>query len=375
MSINPLENYVSSSIINTYQNILHVGQDGIIYGGSGSMINISVENLPVTGISASYLHGFDSKLNTSSFNSFTSSYYSDSASFSSSLTNKVDKDSNAHLTGVLFNTSSVATAGVGQLTWNDVDGTLDIGLKGGNVTLQLGQEQLIRVVNKTGANLLESQYRAVRIVGATGQRPSVNLALANSDITSETTIGLVTENIDNNQEGFITIEGLVRDINTTGALQSETWNDGDVLYLSPISSGQLTNVLPVSPYHRIVCGYVVYAHSQHGKIYVKIDNGMHLTSLHDVNIVSASNGQALTYDSSSGVWKNTNISVDTGSLVTTSSFNSFTSSYQVDSASFSSSLNTKMSNTLGVSEIRTLTFDEYNAISSPDPTILYLIIS
>jgi hypothetical protein len=34
-----------------------------------------------------------------------------------------------------------------ELTWNDTDGTLDLRLKGNNVTLQIGQENIIRVVN------------------------------------------------------------------------------------------------------------------------------------------------------------------------------------------------------------------------------------
>ena len=34
----------------------------------------------------------------------------------------------------------------GRLTWNQTDGTLDLHLKGGNVTLQIGQEQVGLVV-------------------------------------------------------------------------------------------------------------------------------------------------------------------------------------------------------------------------------------
>ena len=66
-----------------------------------------------------------------------------------------------------------------RLTWNDVDGTLNVGLKGGNVTLQVGQEEVARVVNGTGADLLEAQYRAVKVIGAQGQRLQVDLAQAN----------------------------------------------------------------------------------------------------------------------------------------------------------------------------------------------------
>ena len=155
---------------------------------------------------------------------------------------------------------------------------MDLGLKGGNVTLQVGQENVVRVVNKTVPliTLQEANYQAVKISGATGQRLSVKLAQANNDANSTTTIGLVTETIAQNQEGFITTFGLVREINTTGSLQGETWADGDVLYLSPTIAGQITNIKPTAPQHLVTIGYVEYAHAVHGKIFVKVDNGYEL---------------------------------------------------------------------------------------------------
>lgn len=200
---------------------------------------------------------------------------------------------------------------VGVLSWNDVDGTADLKLKGGNVTLQLGQELVKRIVNKTGTNLLESQYKVVKIVGATGQRLSIDLALANSDLNSATTLGVVTENIDNNQEGFITYSGEVHEINTTGSLQGETWLDGDILYLSPINLGGLTNIKPVAPNHTIIIGYVEYAHSNHGKIFIKVDNGYELEELHDVLPTPYINKGILYRDTNLNLWKSNTIYVIT----------------------------------------------------------------
>jgi hypothetical protein len=196
--------------------------------------------------------------------------------------------------------------GVGSMVWNDSDGTLDLKLKGGNVTLQIGQEQLVRVVNKTATNisLLEANYQAVRVTGAQGQRLKVDLAIATTDLLSAETIGLVTETIANNQEGFVTISGLVRGINTTGSLQGETWADGDVLYLSGTTAGNITNVKPISPIHLIVIGYVVYSHITQGTIFVKVDNGYELDELHDVLLSSRTDKDILAYESSTTLWKN-----------------------------------------------------------------------
>lgn len=195
----------------------------------------------------------------------------------------------------------------GTMSWNDADGTADLILKGGNVTLQIGQEEVVRVVNKTGDDLLEENYQAVYISGAQGQRLKVDLALATTDGTSAGTIGLVTETILDNEEGFITSAGLVRKIDTTGDLQGETWADGDVLYLSPTTAGNITNVKPIAPEHTVIMGFVVYAHANNGKIYVKVDNGYELNELHNVLITSVADKNALIYDDVEEVWKNQSI--------------------------------------------------------------------
>ena len=210
------------------------------------------------------------------------------------------------------NTPTNIPTAAGSMVWNDTDGTVDLKLKGGNVTLQIGQENVLRVVNKTATNvnLLEANYQAVRVTGAQGQRLKVDLAQATTDTLSAETIGLVTETINNNQEGFITTSGLIRNIDTTGTLQSETWADGDILYLSPTVAGQLTKVKPTAPNHLVIIGYVVHAHATQGSIFVKVDNGYELNELHNVKITSETNGQALTYTSATDIWENKTIIED-----------------------------------------------------------------
>lgn len=245
----------------------------------------------------------NNKLNISDFNIY-------SANTNNLINNKVSKSGDTisylefDLTG---NTNSER-----RLVWNDADGTLNLGLKGGNVSLQIGQEQVIRIVNKTNSNLLESEYKVCRVRlqsegGAQGQRLAIVLAQANNDNNSVDTLGVVTENINNNQEGFITTFGEVRGINTTGSLQGETWLDGDVLYLSPTTPGNLTKIKPQAPNHQVVIGYVSYAHQNNGKIFVKIQNGYELDELHNVKISGLTNNDVLIYDGSELVWKNSNI--------------------------------------------------------------------
>ena len=202
-------------------------------------------------------------------------------------------------------TSIPTTAGT--MAWNATDGTADLKMGGGNVTLQIGQEELVRVVNKTGANLLEANYQAVRISGAQGNRLKVALAKADVDANSADTIGLVTETINNNLEGFVTAVGLVRNIDTTGDLQTETWVDGDMLYLSAATAGVITNIKPQAPEHGVRMGYVVRAHKTQGQIYVKVDNGYELDELHNVLITTPEDEDVLFYDGVESLWINKNI--------------------------------------------------------------------
>ena len=204
---------------------------------------------------------------------------------------------NAYLNSLAFNLTPAPNAGVGIMQWNQEEGTLDLGLLGGNVTLQVGQETVHRVVNKTGATIQNGM--AVYAKGAAGQRLEVGLAIASSDVTSATILGVATEDIPNNQSGFVTAEGLVRGLNTSA------WNDGDPLYLSPTVAGQLTTVKPVAPQHLVFMGFVVKGKSSGaGTIFIKPQNGYEISELHDVLIHNPTEGQALVYDATLDVWRN-----------------------------------------------------------------------
>lgn len=196
---------------------------------------------------------------------------------------------------------------VGATQWNNTLGSSQTLLKGGNVSLKNGVDLVARVVNKVTPNttLTKAAYQAVRISGAQGGRLAVALAQANNDTNSADTIGIVTETIATNQEGFILTVGQLENINTTGSLQGETWADGDVLYLSPTTAGRLTNIKPTGATgHIVVVGYVEYAHANNGKIYVKVMNGWELDELHNVSITSPANNEILQYESATSLWKN-----------------------------------------------------------------------
>lgn len=218
---------------------------------------------------------------------------------------------------VALNVTPNGTLAVGGTEWNNTLGSSQTLLKGGSVTLKNGVDLVARVVNKVSPNttLTKAAYQVVKVSGAQGQRLAVNLAQANNDNNSADTLGVVTETIASNQEGFIITVGQLEGINTTGSLQGETWTDGDVLYLSPTVAGRITNVKPTGATgHIVIIGYVEYAHVNNGKIYVKIMNGWELDELHNVyiNTGTLANNDALIYESSTQLWKNKTIATALG---------------------------------------------------------------
>lgn len=200
----------------------------------------------------------------------------------------------------------------GLMYWNSDDGTLNLGMPGGDVNLQLGQEMLLRAKNETGSPITNGQL--VYISGGTGSNAIVSLAQANAELSSAATIGMATETIADNQFGYITLSGMVRDINTSGSAA------GTVLYLSPTVAGAYTGNKPVAPNHLVSIGVIIRSHATEGVVFVRVDNGFEISELHDVYINSVSDGQILQYINSNSRWENKSVLGDaslssSGSLV------------------------------------------------------------
>lgn len=132
---------------------------------------------------------------------------------------------------------------VGTLAWNITEKTADLQLSA-NTVLQVGQETLYNVRNTTGSTILNGTV--VAAAGTTGNSGRILVAPADLSLVSgEYVMGVVTEDLANNTDGFVTHFGKVRSIDTTGSAVGETWADGDVLYAHPSQVGKLTKVQPL----------------------------------------------------------------------------------------------------------------------------------
>jgi len=192
--------------------------------------------------------------------------------------------------------------GDGVQTWSQLDYVPE-----GSGGTSYPENLFLTVVNKSADNLLASGYKVMKVITAQGQRLAVDYALADSDSNSADTIGVVFENINKNQSGKLTVIGEITGINTTGSLQGETWADGDALFLSATTPGAITKVKPTAPNHGVRLGYVVYAHANQGKIYVKIDNGYEINELHDCYLPTPTNNDGIFWSSGTTRYENKSI--------------------------------------------------------------------
>lgn len=133
--------------------------------------------------------------------------------------------------------SPTGTPSAGTIYWDATEGLPAVMLNA-SVTQSVGAELYVRAVNKTGGPIADGTV--VYISGAQGNRPTIVAAQANAAATSQI-IGVATEAIGNNNEGFVTVAGVVHGFNTSG------YTAGNTLYLSATNAGQLTATAPSSP--------------------------------------------------------------------------------------------------------------------------------
>ena len=171
-----------------------------------------------------------------------------------------------------------------------------------NLATEVGSISITEFLLQTvynGSDVTINKGEVVYVAGAQGNAIVVGEAIASLPHDSEV-IGVALENIINGGYGSIVIHGIIDGLNT------DSFSEGDRLYLSAASYGQITNVKPSAPNHAVLIGYCVKKDILDGAIYVNVNTGEHLKELHDVNVDSAIGGQYLFLDNDQ-IWKNKTI--------------------------------------------------------------------
>ena len=206
-----------------------------------------------------------------------------------------------------FGNGSAVTLAAGRMWYNGSNGSWNLGMGGGNITQQVGEE-LFRY-GKASAAITDSPLQLVYKTGVVGASGVITFAPAVAGITDANNIlGCATENIALNGFGRITTYGIIHGITTNGAAYCETWADNDDIYYNPVTGG-LTKTVPSAPGLKMFIGTVINAASGgSGSFIVKLGVATYLSTLSDVQFSGLANTNLLQYDSALQYWKNVSTS-------------------------------------------------------------------
>ena len=167
--------------------------------------------------------------------------------------------------GKFTDSTETSTDDVAIITWNQIEGTLDVDLPENGATLQLGQESYYRVHAHdpipNGTIVTFSEDAEVE-----HGHMLVDIADHNaSDFSPERVLGVTTTEIESNSAGFVTAFGKVRNIDTS------SYAVGTALYLDPTTPGAFTDQQPVTPDLSVLVGFVIRSDATNGEIFVRLN--------------------------------------------------------------------------------------------------------
>jgi hypothetical protein len=134
-------------------------------------------------------------------------------------------------------------------TWtfyNDISG----------ISLQLGEELRARLVNDTGATLLDG--KAVSVIGNVGLSLKVELLDASDFDSSIRGYGVMTHTVINGNPGYAVRYGAVRGIDTS------LLTAGKIVYADPDNPGELTTTRPMAPNYPVRLGICLISNASDG---------------------------------------------------------------------------------------------------------------
>jgi hypothetical protein len=148
----------------------------------------------------------------------------------------------------------------GRVYYNDEYKALTVYNDESDVSLQVGQEEWIRVYNNTGSSIIDGT--PVYATGATGETATVAPADATTEVKSRV-LGLATHTIENASYGYVTVRGLVSGFDTSHLAAGQPVHVG--------ANGSLQTSAPTYPYFPTDIGGCVVSDDTNGYVYVRIE--------------------------------------------------------------------------------------------------------
>lgn len=201
-----------------------------------------------------------------------------------------DSNNVSGVVSMILDAISAPAHSAGTLFYDTDDDELSFYNAESAVKLNIGSEVWVKVRNNSGGDI--SDFTPVYQTGAVGNRATIAKAKADS-INTSNVIGITTHSIENNSNGFITVLGTINGVDTDGSPYSESWSDGDEIFLSATTAGDLTNVAPTGN-NIVVCLGSVLVATNSGSFHTTINGS-------DVRGTSSStDNQIVRFDGTSG---------------------------------------------------------------------------
>jgi hypothetical protein len=147
----------------------------------------------------------------------------------------------------------------GNLVYDTSNESLTFYNNDSNISLQVGQEEWVRVKNVSGSTIPNGA--AIYFNGTSAGLPTIALAKADAGATT-VGMGLTTESIANNAIGYVTSIGVVHGLDTS------TFTAGVAVYISATTAGGLTQTAPTAPNYRYRVGIVTVSDATVGAIHI-----------------------------------------------------------------------------------------------------------
>jgi hypothetical protein len=183
----------------------------------------------------------------------------------------------------------------GTIFWDVDDETVDVVLNG--YIMKIGEDQFYPVKNQTGSSIAKGT--AVRFAGTVGASGRLLIApfIADGSVSSSFFMGVTAEAIANGADGKVLYFGRIRGINTNA------FNEGDVLYASTTIAGGFQTAVPVAPNNIVQVAAVINKSINQGVIFIRPSFGSNINQDEGVKIVSPTTGQLLQLQAN-GLWEN-----------------------------------------------------------------------
>lgn len=189
---------------------------------------------------------------------------------------------------VWFNTTAWVIVWEWEISWNDEDGTLDVWMKGWNVTGQLFEELFIYAKASEAITNWDVVYKSGVVWGSS--KLEVSKYIADGTIDPILVLGIATEDIAMGDFWFVTTFGKIRWLDTSA------YTEDTILYASPTTAGAYTSTKPTAPNVIVPIALVTYSHAINWVLSTEKRYLPRIEDLNGIQITSPTTGQSLIYD-------------------------------------------------------------------------------